>query len=262
MFLVSSWSCLCPIQWSQVLRREWRCSWNSAHRGCANYIWVIDNFIAYLGAAYIRDLTVIDVFASICGIHSWYLFLLQPVLFFMSVMQSKYLANAPISWIPWCSNQLSHNVPFCNKNVHKNPHFCFKIVHCGIWNFSILGFMHKVYCLFSRSYMRSYTNHSSYLGVLTNRVITNAGLSGTLSPVIAGRWRTTNASASDICSISHEICTWFLCMLSLFGTSWIITIRPTWNDQHFTDYTFKCIFLYLIWFVFIQMTLQFFKRVR
>ena len=47
MFLVSSCSCLCPIQWSQVLSREWRCSWSSADRRCSNYIWVIDNFIAY-----------------------------------------------------------------------------------------------------------------------------------------------------------------------------------------------------------------------
>ena len=54
MFLVSSCSCLCPIQWS----REWRCSWSSADRRCSNYIWVINNFIAYQGATYIRDLTV------------------------------------------------------------------------------------------------------------------------------------------------------------------------------------------------------------
>ena len=26
---------------------EWRCSWNSADRRCSNYIWVIDNFIAF-----------------------------------------------------------------------------------------------------------------------------------------------------------------------------------------------------------------------
>ena len=45
MFLVSSCSCLCPIQWSQMLIREWRCSWSSADRRCSNYIWVIDNFI-------------------------------------------------------------------------------------------------------------------------------------------------------------------------------------------------------------------------
>ena len=38
--------------------REWRCSWSSADRRCSNYIWVIDNFIAYKGASYIRDFTV------------------------------------------------------------------------------------------------------------------------------------------------------------------------------------------------------------
>ena len=30
----------------------------SADRRCSNYIWVINNLIAYLGASYIRDLTV------------------------------------------------------------------------------------------------------------------------------------------------------------------------------------------------------------
>ena len=47
MFFVSSCSCLCPIHWSQVLSWEWRCSWSSADRRCSNYIWVINNFIAY-----------------------------------------------------------------------------------------------------------------------------------------------------------------------------------------------------------------------
>ena len=41
MILVPSCSCLCPIYWSQVLSREWRCSWSSADRRCSNYIWVI-----------------------------------------------------------------------------------------------------------------------------------------------------------------------------------------------------------------------------
>ena len=58
MFLVSSCSCLCPIHWSQVFSREWRCSWSSADRRCSNYIWVINNFIAYKCAYYIRGLTV------------------------------------------------------------------------------------------------------------------------------------------------------------------------------------------------------------
>ena len=61
MFLVSSCSCLLPIQWSQALSREWRCTWSSADRRCSNYSWVIDNYIAYSGASYIRDLAVIRI---------------------------------------------------------------------------------------------------------------------------------------------------------------------------------------------------------
>ena len=59
MILVSSCSCLCPIHWCQVLSREWRCtcSWSSADRRCSNYIWVINNCIAFSGATYIRGLT-------------------------------------------------------------------------------------------------------------------------------------------------------------------------------------------------------------
>ena len=58
MFLVSPCGCLCPIHWSKVLSREWRCSWSSADRRCSNYIWVINNFIAYYGVTYIRGFTV------------------------------------------------------------------------------------------------------------------------------------------------------------------------------------------------------------
>ena len=39
--------CLCPIHWRQALSREWRCCGSSADRRCSNYIWVINNFIAY-----------------------------------------------------------------------------------------------------------------------------------------------------------------------------------------------------------------------
>ena len=49
MYFVSSFSCLGPFHWSHVLGREWRCSWR-----CSNYIWMINNFIAYLSATYIR----------------------------------------------------------------------------------------------------------------------------------------------------------------------------------------------------------------
>ena len=58
MFLISSCICLWLIHWSQVLSREGRCSWSSADRRCSNYIWVINNFIAYWGMAYIGGLTV------------------------------------------------------------------------------------------------------------------------------------------------------------------------------------------------------------
>ena len=61
MFLVSSCSCLCAIYWSQVLSREWRCSWCSAGRRCSNYIWVISNFIANWEAPYIKGFTVITL---------------------------------------------------------------------------------------------------------------------------------------------------------------------------------------------------------
>ena len=58
MFLVSPCSCLRSIHWSQVVSWEWRCIWSSADRWCSNYIWVINNFIAYWGATYIRGFTV------------------------------------------------------------------------------------------------------------------------------------------------------------------------------------------------------------
>ena len=58
MLLVSSCNWIYPIRWRQVLSWELRCSWSSADSRCSNYIWVISNFIAYLSASYIRDLTV------------------------------------------------------------------------------------------------------------------------------------------------------------------------------------------------------------
>ena len=38
-------SCLCPIHWSQMLSREWRCSWSNAYRPCSNYTCVTNNFV-------------------------------------------------------------------------------------------------------------------------------------------------------------------------------------------------------------------------
>ena len=49
---------LCPIYWIRVLSWECRCNWSSVDRWCSNYIWVINNWIAHIGATYIRDLTL------------------------------------------------------------------------------------------------------------------------------------------------------------------------------------------------------------
>ena len=59
MFLVLSCSCLSPINWNQVLSREWRWSWspNTSERS-KNFIAHIKNYIAHYGAAYIRSLTL------------------------------------------------------------------------------------------------------------------------------------------------------------------------------------------------------------
>ena len=47
MFLVSPWSCLFPIHWSNVSSRERRSSWSSTDRRYTYYIWGINSFFAY-----------------------------------------------------------------------------------------------------------------------------------------------------------------------------------------------------------------------
>ena len=53
--------------------------------------------------------------------------------------------NRPISQVPQCIRQISHNAPFCNRNVHTCAHFCYKMVHYGIWDRSIMGFVRLVH---------------------------------------------------------------------------------------------------------------------
>ena len=48
----------------------------------------------------------------------------------------------PISQIPQCIRQISHNAPFCNRNVHTCAHFCHKMVHCGLWDQCTVGWVH------------------------------------------------------------------------------------------------------------------------
>ena len=64
MFLVQSCSCLRPIHWSHVSIGKWKCSWSSTERRCSNYIWVINNVIAYYGVTYIRGLKKVQFEAS------------------------------------------------------------------------------------------------------------------------------------------------------------------------------------------------------
>ena len=53
--------------------------------------------------------------------------------------------NKPISQIPQCIRQISHNATFCNRNVHTCAHFCYKKVHWGICHRCILGFVRWFY---------------------------------------------------------------------------------------------------------------------
>ena len=53
---------------SQMLSREWRCSWSSADRRCSNYIWVIDNFIAFKVRIILEVLRCMTVFIFIMRI--------------------------------------------------------------------------------------------------------------------------------------------------------------------------------------------------
>ena len=53
--------------------------------------------------------------------------------------------NSPISQIPQCIRQISHNVPLCERNVHTCIYFFYKMVHCGIWDWCIVGFFQQVF---------------------------------------------------------------------------------------------------------------------
>ena len=86
MFFVSFCICICPIHWSQVLSREWRCSWSSASRRCSNYIWLIKNFIAHEGGFFIIYLTVYLIIEThsywngplVCLFGLWAMFFTNP----------------------------------------------------------------------------------------------------------------------------------------------------------------------------------------
>ena len=55
------------------------------------------------------------------------------------------MSHRPISQIPQCIIQVSHNAPFCNRNVHRYAHFCYQMEHYGIRNWCIVGFVQPIY---------------------------------------------------------------------------------------------------------------------
>ena len=133
MFLVSSCSCLCAIHWDQVLSQEWRCSWSSADRWCSNYIWVIDNFVAYQDVSYIRDFTVtsFNVIQS-CAILTWptitcYCTALQGLVRyninqgFVIITDTPYLTLMDEPWSAYCNDfgeiELCIMAPHCKLDV-------------------------------------------------------------------------------------------------------------------------------------------------
>ena len=77
-----------------LLGRERRCSWSSADRRCSNYIWVIKNFIANKGEAYIRGFTVVP--CQLAQPIPWYdrLFVLENI-FLKNTLQKKNYNRIP-----------------------------------------------------------------------------------------------------------------------------------------------------------------------
>ena len=72
---------------------------------------------------------------------------------------SACLLGSPISQIPQCMRQISHNSPLRNINVHTGAHFYYKMVHCEIWKWFIVWFAQQVYLLGSdRLRQRSLTS--------------------------------------------------------------------------------------------------------
>ena len=124
MFLVSSWSCLRSIHWSQMLSWEWRCSLSSADRRCSNYIWVINNLIAYKGVTYIRGFRVTwqcndkeTLYASLAlcegnleVMNSHHTRSVMWTFDVSSLLASPcWLTNVklPVIWAPWCADNFT-----------------------------------------------------------------------------------------------------------------------------------------------------------
>ena len=105
MLRVSSCSCLSPFHWSQVLSREWKGSWSSADRWCANYIWVIKNVIVYKNGSYIRGFTV--ACSIMCSSKYNYLRSIVVCLTMKSHIGAKLLLYLYLNFVCWDSRMPS-----------------------------------------------------------------------------------------------------------------------------------------------------------
>ena len=84
-----------------MLSGEWRCSWSSTDRRCSNYIWVINNLIAYLGASYIRDLTVVFFLSYIRRLKKFIILEVEKVkIFGLEVGKVKFFGQVEPYFIP------------------------------------------------------------------------------------------------------------------------------------------------------------------
>ena len=123
MFLISCYCSLRPIHWSQVLSLEWRYSWSSADRRCSNYIWVINNFIVYKGAIYIRDLkanTLVTIVWRISQI------ITIPLLLHVSMSCNLYKVGLLMSFSSCCPRWYHPSPPVSPVSQHPYKLFHFR----------------------------------------------------------------------------------------------------------------------------------------
>ena len=111
--LISSCSIICPIQWSQMLSWEWRCSWSSANRRCSNYIWVISTFIPCKGASFIRGVRIIGS----CWIRSCPFGHCQPQVTMTVTMMVNVASHLCLS-LPLVVSRVSSPVTQMNEHCH------------------------------------------------------------------------------------------------------------------------------------------------
>ena len=111
-----------------MLSRVWRCSWSSADRRCSNYIWVIDNFIAYWGASYIRGFTVIVEFWNCIIV------ILNNCncCFSVHFFSNKLMWNSVETWFLWTGATIptfgTFNLLKLNLNLHIVTDHIFKLI--------------------------------------------------------------------------------------------------------------------------------------